>query len=105
MNKRKILGELIESVVAMKGRREGKLTLRSYKVEPALLPKPSGGCPGPSRPALSGRGATARKSGSRMETPTLAEGARMGHPNFTGPTIGRPSADGFFIGRFYLPQW
>jgi putative transcriptional regulator len=39
MSKRKILGELIEGVVAMKGHREGKLTLRSYKVEPAPLPK------------------------------------------------------------------
>src|ERR1700730_13992870 len=39
MSKRKILKELIESIAAMKGHREGKLTLRNYKVQPALLPK------------------------------------------------------------------
>jgi putative transcriptional regulator len=39
MGKRKILGELIEGVAAMKRHLEGKLTLRSYKVEPAPLPK------------------------------------------------------------------
>lgn len=39
MTKRNILGDLLEGVAAMKGRREGKLTLRSYKVEPAPLPK------------------------------------------------------------------
>ena len=39
MSKRKIFGELMEGVAAMKSQREGKLTLRSYKVEPAPLPK------------------------------------------------------------------
>jgi putative transcriptional regulator len=38
MSKRKILKELIEGVAAMKGHREGKLTLRNYKVEPTPLP-------------------------------------------------------------------
>ena len=36
--KRDIFGELMEGVAAMKSHREGKLTLRSYKVEPAPLP-------------------------------------------------------------------
>jgi len=39
MAKRDILGELVEGVTAMKSHREGKLTLRSYKVEVAPLPK------------------------------------------------------------------
>src|SRR5437868_15128669 len=39
MAKRNILGELMEGVAAMKRHREGKLTLRSYKVEVAPLPK------------------------------------------------------------------
>jgi putative transcriptional regulator len=39
MAKRNVLGELMEGVTAMKGHREGKLTLRSYKVEAAPLPK------------------------------------------------------------------
>ena len=39
MAKRKIFAELMEGVSAMKGHREGKLTLRSYKIEPATLPK------------------------------------------------------------------
>jgi len=39
MGKRDILGELMEGVTAMKGRREGKITLRSYKVEALPLPK------------------------------------------------------------------
>ncbi len=39
MTKRNVLGELLEGVAAMKSHREGKLTLRSYKVEPAPLPK------------------------------------------------------------------
>jgi len=39
MSKRNIFGELKEGVAAMKGHREGKLTLRSYKVKPAPLPK------------------------------------------------------------------
>jgi len=38
MAKRKILAELLEGVEAMKKHREGKLTLRSYKVEAAPLP-------------------------------------------------------------------
>ena len=39
MSKRNILGEVLEGVAAVKGHREGKLTLRSYKVAPAPLPK------------------------------------------------------------------
>ena len=38
MAKRDIFGELMEGVAAMKSHREGKFTLRSYKVEPAPLP-------------------------------------------------------------------
>ena len=39
MSKRNIFGEMVEGVAAMKGHRKGKLTLRTYKVEPAPLPK------------------------------------------------------------------
>ena len=39
MSKRNILGELMEGVAAMKGHREGKLTLRTYKIEATPLPK------------------------------------------------------------------
>jgi len=39
MNKKNILGELMEGVAAMKDHREGKLTLRTYKVETTPLPK------------------------------------------------------------------
>jgi len=39
MAKRDIFGELMEGVAAMKGHREGTITLRSYKVEAAPLPK------------------------------------------------------------------
>jgi putative transcriptional regulator len=39
MAKRDIFGELVEGVSAMKSHREGKLTLRSYKVEVVPLPK------------------------------------------------------------------
>ena len=39
MAKRKIFDELMEGVKAMKAHREGKLTLRSYKVEAGSLPK------------------------------------------------------------------
>src|SRR5437870_13292295 len=39
MAKRKIFDELMEGVAAMKSYREGKATLRSYKVEPEALPK------------------------------------------------------------------
>ena len=39
MAKRDVFGELMEGVTAMKKRREGKLTLRSYKIDPAPLPK------------------------------------------------------------------
>src|ERR1700733_12480637 len=39
MPKRRILRELMEGVAEMKSHREGKLTLRTYKVEPAPLPK------------------------------------------------------------------
>ena len=37
--KRDIFDELMTGVASMKGRREGKITLRSYKVEAAPLPK------------------------------------------------------------------
>jgi putative transcriptional regulator len=39
MAKRKVFGELMEGVAAMKGHREGKLTLLTYKVEAAPLPR------------------------------------------------------------------
>ena len=39
MAKRNVLSELAEGLGTMKGHREGKLTLRSYKVEAAPLPK------------------------------------------------------------------
>lgn len=39
MPKKRIFDELIEGVAAMKRHREGKLTLRTYKVEPTPLPK------------------------------------------------------------------
>lgn len=39
MAKRKIFRELMEGVAAMKGHREGKITLRTYRVESAPLPK------------------------------------------------------------------
>ena len=39
MAKRELFGELMEGVAAMKNHREGKLTLRSYKVDVAPLPK------------------------------------------------------------------
>ncbi len=39
MAKRKIFGELMEGAAAMKNHREGKITLRSYKIEPKPLPK------------------------------------------------------------------
>jgi putative transcriptional regulator len=39
VTKRDLFGELMEAMAAMKGHREGKLTLRSFNVEPAPLPK------------------------------------------------------------------
>ena len=39
MIRRDIYRELMEGVAAMKSQREGKLTLRNFKVEPAALPK------------------------------------------------------------------
>lgn len=39
MSKRNISSDLMEGVAAMKLHREGKLTLRTYKIEPAPLPK------------------------------------------------------------------
>jgi putative transcriptional regulator len=39
MSKRRIFAEMMEGVEAMKGQREGKLTLRTYKVEAPPLPK------------------------------------------------------------------
>ena len=38
MKKRDTFGELMEGVRAMKSHREGKLTLRTFNVEPAPLP-------------------------------------------------------------------
>jgi putative transcriptional regulator len=38
MSKRNISSELMEGIAAMKGHREGKLTLRNYKVESTPLP-------------------------------------------------------------------
>ena len=38
MAKRKIFAELMEGVAAMEAQRQGKLTLRSYKVKAARLP-------------------------------------------------------------------
>jgi len=39
MAKRNIFGELMEGVAAMKNHREGKVTLRTYKIDVAPLPK------------------------------------------------------------------
>ncbi len=39
MAKRNLFDELMEGVAAMKGHRAGKITLRSYKVEPRELPE------------------------------------------------------------------
>ena len=39
MSKRDVFGDVMEGVAAMKSRREGKLTLRSYKLDPTPLPK------------------------------------------------------------------
>jgi putative transcriptional regulator len=39
MAKRNIFSETMEGVMAMKGHREGKITLRSYKIEATPLPK------------------------------------------------------------------
>jgi len=39
MGKRNISRDLMEGVAALKTHREGKLTLRTYKVEPAPLPR------------------------------------------------------------------
>jgi putative transcriptional regulator len=39
MGKRDIIGELMEGVAAMKGHRQGKITLRTHKVEALPLPK------------------------------------------------------------------
>ncbi len=39
MAKRNISDELMEGAAAMKSHREGKITLRSYKIEPKPLPK------------------------------------------------------------------
>ncbi|HET6176583.1 MAG TPA: hypothetical protein VFE61_06610 [Candidatus Sulfotelmatobacter sp.] len=37
-NKRELFGELMEGVAAMKAQRNGKVTLRSYKIEARALP-------------------------------------------------------------------
>ena len=39
MSKRKVFDEMMEGVRAMKSQREGKITLRTYNVEAAPLPK------------------------------------------------------------------
>jgi len=39
MAKRDIFGEMMEGVAAMRSHREGKLTLRTYKVDVAPLPR------------------------------------------------------------------
>ena len=39
MAKRNVFAEMMEGVAAIKSHREGKLTLRNYKVEAAPLPK------------------------------------------------------------------
>jgi hypothetical protein len=39
MAKRKTFDEVMEGVAAMKSHREGKVTLRSYKVESEALPE------------------------------------------------------------------
>jgi putative transcriptional regulator len=39
MAKRNVFGELMEGVAAMKADHKGKLTLRSYKIDPTPLPK------------------------------------------------------------------
>ncbi|MBI1737991.1 MAG: transcriptional regulator [Acidobacteria bacterium] len=39
MSKRNVFSEMKEGITAMKSHREGKLTLHSYKVKPAPLPK------------------------------------------------------------------
>jgi putative transcriptional regulator len=39
MTKRKIVDEMMEGIAGMKSHREGKITLRTYKVEAAPLPK------------------------------------------------------------------
>ncbi len=36
---RDVFGELMEGLAAMKAHREGKLTLRSYKIDPTPLPR------------------------------------------------------------------
>jgi putative transcriptional regulator len=38
MKKRNISRELLDGIAAMKGHREGKLTLRNYRVKPSALP-------------------------------------------------------------------
>ncbi|HSZ02272.1 MAG TPA: hypothetical protein VK788_22430 [Terriglobales bacterium] len=38
-NKRNLFDELMDGVTAMKAHRTGKITLRSYKVEPRALPE------------------------------------------------------------------
>ncbi len=39
MAKRKLFAELMEGIAAMQAQREGKVTLRSYKVKPMRLPR------------------------------------------------------------------
>ena len=39
MAKRNVFGELMAGVAAMEAHREGKLTLRTYKIDPTLPPR------------------------------------------------------------------
>jgi putative transcriptional regulator len=39
MSKRRVFGEMMEGIKAMKAHREGRITLRTYKVDAAPLPK------------------------------------------------------------------
>jgi putative transcriptional regulator len=39
MSKRRVFGEMMEGIEAMKAHREGRITLRTYKVDVAPLPK------------------------------------------------------------------
>jgi putative transcriptional regulator len=39
MSKRRVFGEMMEGIEAMKAHREGRITLRTYKVDAAPLPK------------------------------------------------------------------
>ena len=77
MNKRIILGDLIHDVAAMKSHREGKITLRGYKVEPAPLPKVDSKLIRDTRKKLRcSRGVFARKLRINERTPEKREQGR-----------------------------